>query len=276
MGMRLGILGYPLAHTKSPAMQKAGLDYLGIEGEYQKYEADPVNFSRELSRLLTSLNGFNVTIPYKEKVVKYLNNRNPLVERIGATNTVVVNEGIITGYNTDYYGFKTSLQNVAGDSLKGKNVSLIGAGGAAKAVLAALEDLEVEQINIYVRNLQKVKTSLKKLNNLVVNVALLDEEVNFANTDLLINSTPVGQGRLSTSMPIDVEQVLSLPEHAIVYDLIYEDTLLLQEAQRHKLKTINGSKMLILQGAKALSLWTGQKVTDGLVEAMSSAFYAAA
>ncbi len=269
--LKLGILGSTLSHSKSPQIQQAGLHYLGIEGNYDLYEIAPEEINSKINLLLSQLDGLNVTIPYKETVLKYLNHRDPLVDRIGATNTLVIHDGQIQGYNTDYWGFTESLKDY---DLKGKSASIIGAGGASRAIIIALEDMGVEEINIYVRNIHKVDGSLPKVKKAHINLKLYTEEENFSHSAILINCTPVGQGRLGTSMPITLQQIELLRAGTIVYDLIYSDTQLLQEARKCKHHTIDGSQMLILQGAKSLSLWTGKEINKGLIEAMSSGFYA--
>ena len=122
---KLGIIGSTLSHSKSPQMQLAGLKYLGLEGSYEKFEIDQENFEFEITGLIRSLDGLNITIPYKESILKYLNICDPLVERIGAANTLEVRDGNIYGYNTDYYGFKKSLEDY---DLQKAQVSILGSG----------------------------------------------------------------------------------------------------------------------------------------------------
>ena len=267
--LKLGVLGSTLAHSKSPQIQEAGLHYLGIEGSYDLFEIAPEEFNSKINLLFHELNGLNVTIPYKQTITKYLNHRDPLVDRIGATNTLVIEDGQIRGYNTDYFGFTESLK---GADLRGKEVSIIGAGGASRAVIIALEDMGVSQINIYVRNIHKVEGSLPKVKKSQLNLKLYTEEINFSDSALIVNATPVGQGRLGSGMPITLQQIELLRAGTIVYDLIYSDTQFLEEAQKCKHQTINGSQMLILQGAQSLSLWTGREITAGLIEAMTQGF----
>jgi len=265
----LGVLGNTLSHSKSPDIQVAGLEYLNLEGSYGKYELDPDQFNKEINELLAQLDGLNVTIPYKETVLKYLNKKDPLVERIGATNTLMMTSLGIQGFNTDYYGFMESLKN---ENLKAKTVSILGAGGASKAIIIALEDMGVKKINMLVRNLDKAEGKLPRT-KADIDVLLYTEEADISDSDLVINCTPVGQGRLSDSMPLTENQINSLDKKTIVYDLIYSETLLLKKANEAKLKTIDGSQMLILQGVKSLSLWTGCEITEGLIKAMTNAFY---
>jgi shikimate dehydrogenase len=268
--MKLGVLGGNLGHSKSPQIQNAGIKYLGLDASYEKFEIDPDDFSKDIAKLLSELDGINVTIPYKEDIVNYLNKADELVNRIGASNTLIVKKGYIEGTNTDYFGFMESLK---GFDLKSKKVAVLGAGGASRAVLVALDDIGVDQINIYVRNIAKAKETrfprIKKANR---EILLFNHESDFSGIDLVINCTPVGQGRLVDSSPLEKEHLASLKDSSIVYDLVYEKTELLKQAEAKGLKTIDGSEMLILQAAKSLSLWSEEKLTDELIDVMRKAF----
>ncbi len=271
--LNLGVVGATLKHSKSPEIQAAAIAHAGIQANYDKYEITAENFETEIRQLLMKLHGMNITIPYKEKILKYINKVDKLAKRIGAVNTVKVNRGgLIEGYNTDYFGFKESLKEY---DLKGKKVTILGGGGAAKAVLVALEDLEVERIEVRVRNVDKVVNDLPRLDNCELVVELFNRESDISDTHLLINATPVGQGRLAGEMPLTDLQLNCLEEGSIVYDLIYSDTLMLQEARKRKCHAINGSEMLILQGAESFSLWTGTELSEDLISKMREAFYSA-
>ncbi|MCE2928918.1 MAG: shikimate dehydrogenase [Candidatus Caenarcaniphilales bacterium] len=267
--LKLGIIGATLIHTKSPQIQEAGLKYLGQAGEYKRFEIIENEFSKEINQVLGNLNGANVTIPYKEAILKYLNEFDPLVKRIGATNTLVISKNGIYGYNTDYYGFKESL---AHNSLEAKTVSIIGAGGACKAVIIALEDMGVEEIYVYARNTSKVDENIPKVTKTKLHIKQFTETENLSHSQLIINSTPVGQGRLANGSPLTLGQIDLLRAETLVYDLIYDETLLLKESRKRDLKTIDGSQMLVLQAAKSLSIWTEKELDQGLIDAMQEAY----
>ncbi len=269
-GYRLGVLGSSLAHSKSPQIQNAGLRYLRLSGTYEPYEISTENFDRDISKLLVNIDGLNITFPYKESILKYLNACDPLVEKIKACNTIAVNNGRITGYNTDYYGFKESLKP---HKLKGNKACILGAGGAAKAIITALEDMDLEIIEIYARNPNKASLKLPKQSRSKIQIKLYDDNVSFHDAGLIINCTPVGQGRLDSGMPLSKTQIKELNNHCLIYDLVYTQTLLLKAAQERGLTTIDGSEMLILQAAKSLSIWTNTEVTEELVSTMRAAFH---
>lgn len=269
--LKLGLLGSALSYSRSPQIHLAGLEYLGVEGSYEKFEIHEENFEKEITKLFSDVQGLNVTIPYKEKILKYLNRRDPLTEKIGAANTLVIHDGQIKGYNTDYYGFKESLNDY---DLKNSTVSIIGAGGASRAIIIALDDIEVKEINIYTRTPTKVEDNLPYLTNANLNLGLYTHELDLSHSQLVINCTPVGQGRLASNMPLDEAQLDKLQASTIIYDLIYGETKLIKEAQSRKLNTIDGSKMLILQAVQSLAIWTGKAIDKGLIKAMTDGFYA--
>ena len=267
--LALGILGSTLKHSLSPQIQAAAIKFAGLEAEYEKYEVLEENFEDEIRPLLANLHGLNVTIPYKERVLNYINKVDKLAKRIGAVNTIKVNRGgLIEGYNTDYYGFQESLKGV---DLKGKNATILGSGGAARAVIIALEDMGVAKIDVRVRNVDKVVNNLPRVDASELNVNLFNRESDTAEIDILINATPVGQGRLANEMPVTERQIEVLKPTAVIYDLIYSDTLLIQKAKERALKAINGAEMLVLQAAQSFSIWSGVKLSDELVAVMRSA-----
>jgi shikimate dehydrogenase len=265
----LGILGSTLKHSLSPQIQAEAIKFAGLDAEYDKYEVLEENFEDEIRPLLANLHGLNVTIPYKERVLNYINKVDKLAKRIGAVNTIKVNRGgLIEGYNTDYYGFQESLKGV---DLKGKNATILGSGGAARAVIIALEDMGVAKIDVRVRNVDKVVNNLPRVDASELNVNLFNRESDTSEIDILINATPVGQGRLANEMPVTERQIEVLKSTAVVYDLIYSDTLLIQKAKDRALKAINGAEMLVLQAAQSFSIWSGVKLSDELVAVMRSA-----
>lgn len=267
--LALGILGSTLKHSLSPQIQAAAIKFAGLEAEYEKYEVLEENFEDEIRPLLANLHGLNVTIPYKERVLNYINKVDKLAKRIGAVNTIKVNRGgLIEGCNTDYYGFQESLKGI---DLKGKNATILGSGGAARAVIIALEDMGVAKIDVRVRNIDKVVNNLPRVDASELNVNLFNRESDTSEIDILINATPVGQGRLANEMPVTERQIEVLKPTAVIYDLIYSDTLLIQKAKERALKSINGAEMLVLQAAQSFSIWSGVKLSDELVSVMRSA-----
>jgi shikimate dehydrogenase len=268
--LKFGLIGSSLSHSKSIKIQNAAFQHLGINAKYENFEIPIDNFDRGIIMLLQQVDGINITIPFKEKIIKYLNRSDELVGRIGACNTVQINEMGIIGYNTDHQGFIDSLKEI--ENISEKKVALIGAGGAAKAILIALEDLGLENVEIYARNQLKVEENLPRLSSNFLNIKTLNEATDLSEIDILINCTPIGQGRLSEQSPIDLEVLETMPKTALVYDLIYTNTKLLEAAKELGLKTINGKVMLIRQAMHSIHHWTKVEPNDELYSVMEKAF----
>lgn len=276
---KFGLLGYPLSHSFSPAMHNAALRRFGIDAQYflfEKRNKDEVNaFLKNLNK--QEITGLNVTVPYKEVVLKYLDRVSEDAAKIGAVNTIVSRQGFLEGCNTDWFGFSKDINKLI--SLSGAKVALLGAGGAAKAVSYALVKERVAELAIFdidsdrsAKLIQKVKSwaeekryyiELKKAENI--------KELEIAEKDLLVNATPLG---LYEKDPPLVEKD-SLHKGLVVYDLIYNPSLtkLLVAAKERNLKFANGLGMLIYQGAKSFLHFTQsdfelEKVAAAMQEAL--------
>ncbi len=259
-----GIFGYPLGHTVSPAIQNCALDYYGLQSIYFAFERPSARF-RFLMRHLKSLllDGFNVTIPYKEEVVRYLDRLSPEAKILGAVNTVKKQGKKWIGYNTDLYGFLKGLKE-AGFNPKNKRAVVLGAGGSARAVVFGLAGSGIRQLTIFNRTPERAKRIVnqykKKFPKINWAVYRLDnrrlkEALSAAN--LLVNTTQVG---LKPSDPLLVSKSIFPKNKILVYDLIYKpkQTKLLQLASKLGHQTINGETMLLHQGTRAFELWTGK------------------
>lgn len=269
---KLGLIGNPLEHSKSPEIHSAAIEFLQLDAQYEKYqlEVDEISFETQLREMFATNNGLNVTIPFKEKVLRYLNRIDPLAKKINAVNTIRINSGgLLEGFNTDYYGFMESLKE---HKLAGKKAAVIGCGGAAKAVIVALDNMEMDSIEVLVRNIEKARDNVPGISSNVLNIDVFSKDYELKDIDLLINTTPLGQGRLSKQMPVSEEQLKQLNKGAIVYDLIYGETMLLSKAKELNYQTFDGSQMLILQAVKSLSIWTGCEITEGLIKVMTKAY----
>ena len=259
-----GILGYPVGHSLSPQMYKAAFEAAG----FQNYNYIPLSIQAGKLFMavegLKSLNfrGVNVTIPHKTTISRYLDAIDADAMVIGAVNTVVNDGGILTGYNTDVTGFLAALAE-ANFLPEDCHAVILGAGGAARAVLWGLCKRRAEYITIGARNPQKAQA----LANDFLNYGAVegfdwhsDEFKEIIQTaDILINTTPLGMfPQVDDMPPIDLKL---LPEGALVYDIIYnpEETKLLKTARELGFPTLNGTSMLLLQGKEAYRLYTGQE-----------------
>jgi len=266
---KYGIIGYPLDHSFSPVIHNQAFKNLKIEACYEKYQIAPQDFPKNIPLLKSSdIMGFNVTVPYKQKIIPYLDEIEPIAKKVGAVNTIKKIGNKWIGYNTDLYGFLLPLQNHINVI---KSILVIGAGGAANAVCYALlsESAIVKKIDIVNRTKDKAQSLCSKLKT-EFNIEFESYELNEVlkdcqKYDLIVNTTNVGMGELKDKYPIKIDNLIRVS--TIVYDLIYnpKQTLLLESANNQKLKTINGLLMLIGQAGQSFKIWTGQEYPQNII-----------
>lgn len=272
MMLKLGIIGYPLKHTVSPAMHIAALQQLNIQGEYKAYEVKEKDLEELFNELRESdLRGFNVTIPHKIIMIPLLDKLSMKAELAGSVNTVTFEpNGVAIGDNTDITGFWDGLPENYKEKVKGKNASIIGYGGSAKAVCIALLQNNFQLITIYGRNKAKLERFknflLDRKEKLSAKTEIKIEHIkniSLCDTNLLVNTTPIGMYPNINESPLSANELKQLPKDSVVYDIIYNptETKLLKDAKTLKLITINGLEMLVRQGAASLSLWLGEEVS---------------
>lgn len=249
-----GIFGYPIEHTLSPSMHNAAFKALGLDYCYVPFQVTP-ELLRHAVKAVKALNlcGVNVTVPHKEKVLPLLDEISEEASFIGAVNTIVNRGGKLTGYNTDGKGFIHALAERR-ISLDGKNILIIGAGGAARAISYYLCQ-DAKTLQIYNRTRKRAHKLVDDLKRLCSNVSLCDNISHIKDFHMIINATPVGLKNEDPS-PLDISL---LKKDQIICDLIYKKTRLLKEAFRKGCKVIDGSGMLLWQGMLAFELWTGKK-----------------
>jgi len=268
----IGLIGYPLKHSISPYFQQAALDYYKLDILYEVWETKAEELSSVISRLRHYQNlGANVTVPYKEKVLSLLDEVDEQASLIGAVNTIVNRDGILTGFNTDAYGFIQALRKDADFDPKGKQVMLFGAGGAARAAGFALIQENIASLVIINRTLKRAGVLAESLLSHVDSakshikvVALswdsLELQEAIKNCQLIVNCTPVGLRYSAQDEQIPLKADL-IPSNALVYDLVYNpsETPLLKMATKAGARTLGGLPMLVYQGAAAFELWIGKK-----------------
>ena len=266
----LGIIGYPLGHTLSPVFQQAALDHYGLDVRYEVWETPPDRLLDVVSSLRRNDRlGMNVTVPHKESVIPLLDGLDDTARSIGAVNTVVKRDGRLVGYNTDCIGFLRALQEDGGFDPAGCRVLVLGAGGAARAVVYGLLTANVGFLGIAARRLQQSRALRTSFGDLALeqHITVFTEEwgapsmsLAVATYDLIINTTPMGMLH-STSESESPLAGLDINPKSMVYDLVYnpEQTPLLKQAQKAGCKTLGGLAMLVYQGAAAFELWTGKE-----------------
>ncbi len=259
----LGLIGYPVKHSLSPIMHNAALAALGLDYLYLPFPLTPEQLTQGVKGLAAlSIEGFNVTIPHKQSILPLLNDIQPQAQMIGAVNTVyrlsTPDQGW-GGTNTDLEGFLVPLRQLSPRPWGEITATILGSGGAARAVIQGCIELGVTTIQVVGRSSEKLVT-LQTTWPQISGYSWSDLLQLLPSTQLLINTTPIGMAPQET--PVSADQIVKLPQTAIVYDLIYtpNPTYLLQLAATYGYTTIDGLEMLIQQGAAALSLWLDRSV----------------
>lgn len=262
------LFGDPVAHSKSPhlhnrAFERAGLNYaymaFRVPGEDMKQATDAIR--------LLNMRGCNLTMPNKIAVIPFLDKLDPIAEMLGAVNTIVNEDGVLTGYSTDGYGFMKSFEEHGVDA-KGKKMVLMGMGGAGTPIAAQAALDGVGEIVVFSPSTGK---SWERVAEEVALVAektgckisrhdandLDDLRAQLADADLLANATPIGMGKLEGRSPIPDASFLH--PGLVIQDAIYQpaETELLKMGKEAGCTTINGEGMLFFQGARAFEIWTG-------------------
>ena len=265
----LGLIGSPVGHSGSPAMYNYSFEKLGLDYVYTAFDIKVEEVKDAIAAMRTfKMRGMNVTMPCKTEVVKYMDDLSPAAKIIGAVNTIVNDDGKLTGYITDGEGFVNNLKD-NGVDIKGKKITVAGGGGAATAiqVQCALDGVrEISIFNIkddfFERTIDTAKKIKEEVPGIVVNVydiadtAKMTEEIK--SSDIFVNATIVGM------KPMDDQSVVkdleAFTKNLVVVDVVYnpEETKLLKDAKAKGCKCIGGKGMLLWQGVAAFKLYTGQ------------------
>lgn len=272
------VVANPIKHSISPFIHNSAFEATNTNGVYLAWEVDATELAETVANIRRyQMYGINLSMPYKEQVIPYLDQLSEEACLIGAVNTVVNREGTLIGYNTDGKGFFKSLPSF---KISGKRMVLLGAGGAAKAILAQAILDGVSQISVFVRSssIEKTKPYLEKLENATgfrADLCALEDVQDFQDSitqaDLLVNATSVGMDGASQPIPTSIV----LPEKLLVADVIYQpfETPFLKWARKQGNQSINGLGMLLYQAAEAFQLWTGKEMpTDQIWESLKQKY----
>ena len=278
MKKTVGLIGYPLGHSISPIFQQAAFDELGIEVRYELWETTPDKLGKIVKGIKNEDKlGSNVTVPYKEDVIQFLDELNEIARDIGAVNTVTKRDGKLIGYNTDAEGFLRSVEVEGKFDPEGKTVTMIGAGGVARAIGFSLVQSGAKVLNLFDIDRTRAMKLASELKASQVNVLSSNSgseyEAAISGTDLLINCTPIGMKHSPSEgqSPVAAELVSS---QSLVYDVVYNPlkTPLLETAEKAGVTALGGLSMLVYQGVAAFELWTGQKApVDTMIKAAAGA-----
>jgi shikimate dehydrogenase len=272
MTKRIVLIGHPVAHSLSGAMQQAAFDALGIDARYEMWDRAPIQLIEAIGELRTEeFLGANVTIPHKERVVSQVERLTEDAQATGAVNTITKEGKKLVGHNTDVAGFKVALDKLVGRQKMPRHAVVLGAGGGARAVIHGLIREGFQRIIVFNRHLHRAEglvrhfgrsASHMDLRAMPWHESIIESEL--AKTKLLVNATSIGLKDDEVS-PIPGE---ILPADLLVLDLIYARTKLLRDAQAAGCTVMDGELMLLHQGAAAFALWTGK---DAPLETMQEA-----
>ena len=264
----VGLLGWPLQHSFSPGMHNAAFDALGLNWRYLPFPVSPDKLEDAFRGLLAAgIQGLNVTIPHKQTVISQLSSLEDSASQLGAVNTIKVDsssgsEIITRGYNTDVVGFINALKEAHFGSHKGKSAVVIGAGGAARAVVSGLIQEGFSKITVLNRNVERGQALVETFCQYTCRMEALPlttgHLIDCTSSDsLLVNSTPVGTWPES-DYSVWPDQI-PIPSGLTVFDLVYNPpmTKLLRQGRDSGAAIISGLEMLIYQGAQSFHIWTG-------------------
>lgn len=256
------VVGWPIDHSLSPAMHNAAYKALGMEDEFvflgANVQETDVEGMIKAMRIL-GIRGYACTMPHKLKILEYLNEIDPIAKQIGAVNTVVNENGFLKGYNTDWLGVVTPLKKLT--NLNGKKVAIIGAGGAARAVVYGLLKQGADISVIFNRELSQAEELAKNF-NVDCSIKGLEEIEQISGVDIIVNATPLGmRGELEGQTPLPKEFI---KPGQIIFDVVYslQDTRLLREAKEQGAKVVSGVEMVLYQAIDQFAFHAGCKLTD--------------
>jgi shikimate dehydrogenase len=260
--IKLGLIGYPVGHSLSPAIQNAALKASGLKGDYSLFPVAPDDM-QALENLMASvrsgeMTGFNVTIPHKQNVIPFLDELAPTALAIGSVNVIYRHDDKLIGDNTDAPGFLADLKRFLTTETRrhgALNALVLGAGGSARSVVYAL-CTSGWQVTLAARRSEQAKELASQYNDLGV-LELDPDFFQLPDVDLIVNTTPIGMTPNVDQSPLP--ENTTLPKQAKIYDLVYNprETKLVREARTQGLQAITGLGMLIEQAALGFTLWTG-------------------
>lgn len=263
--IRAGVIGWPVSHSLSPRLHGFWLETLGISGTYEAIPVEPENLERDIRGLIDrGYAGINATLPHKEALVSLVDRIEPFAKRVGAVNTLVFEGGTIIAGNTDGFGFIENLRQGAGDDdFTGRPAVVLGAGGAARAVIAALQDAGVPEIRLTNRTKARAEELAADLDRpdfgaiAVVDWSARDEAL--ADAGLVANTSSLG---MTGQPPLEVG-LDDLPGDALVTDIVYNplETDLLARAKARGNPVVDGLGMLLHQARPGFESWFGRAPT---------------
>jgi shikimate dehydrogenase len=270
MTKRVVLIGHPVAHSLSGAMQQAAFDHAGMDARYELWDRAPIALADAIAELRTDeFLGANITIPHKERVVPMVDRLTEEAHATGAVNTITSEGRKLVGHNTDVAGFKVALDQLVGKQKMPRHAVVLGAGGGSRAVVHALIREGFQRVIVFNRHLHRAESLVKHFARSAAHMdlrampwheSIIESEL--SKTKVLVNATSIGLEQDESPVPAEI-----LPADLLVLDLIYARTRLLQDAAKAGGTTADGGTMLLHQGAAAFTLWTGQPAPLDVMQA---------
>ena len=261
-----GVMGWPISHSRSPLLHGYWLRELNIDGAYLPFAVDPGNIEVALRALpILGISGVNLTVPHKELAMLVCDNIDSIGRRIGAVNTIVVNDdGTLSGTNTDAFGFLENLRAESAWCASDGPALVLGAGGAARAIVAALIDDGISEVRLANRTLSRAEALAAEFGRAVTTVPWDQINAAMGGAALLVNTSTLGMtGQLDLELDLH-----DLPDTAVVNDIVYSplETTLLRKAKTRGNSVVDGLGMLLHQARPGFTAWFGKEptVSDGL------------
>ncbi|MFG6148447.1 shikimate dehydrogenase [Halobacillus sp. B23F22_1] len=268
--LHLGLIGYPIAHSLSPWIHSKLIKDQQMEGTYELFEIDPDKFDTEIVKLKAKdLDGFNVTVPYKERIIEYLDDIDDAAQFLGAVNTVKVIDGQWIGYNTDGVGYVTSIENRYPDTLKETSkVLILGSGGAARGIYYSFLQKGLRRVDLANRTVAKADHIIRELEgeDFSQPLSIEEAEYNIDKYDIVVQTSSVGMS------PNDHQSIVSLSRNvrgSLFSDIVYRPkmTVFLTQAQSMGADLHFGYEMLLHQAIYSFKIWTGTNPdTDNIMK----------
>jgi shikimate dehydrogenase len=272
MTNRVVLIGHPVAHSFSGGMQQAAFDALEIDARYELWDRRPLDLADAIAELRgDDFLGANITIPHKEHVVPLVDKLSEEAQAIGAVNVIARDGKKLIGHNTDVAGFKSALDKIVGRQKMPRHAIVLGAGGAARAVVYALITEGFQRVVVFNRHLHRAEGMVRHFGRSASHMDLRAMpwhesvlEAELAKTKLLVNATSIGTVPTETPIPAEL-----LPSDLLVMDLVYNppQSQLLRDATAARCTTQNGEHMLLQQGARSFELWTGKAAPLDVMQA---------
>ncbi len=264
----VGLIGHPVEHSFSPPMHNAAFDALGMDYIYVAFDVNPAELQKAIEGAKSlNIRGFNVTIPHKIEVMKYLDEIDDVARLIGAVNTIDFKN--LKGYNTDGIGAVRAIEEVT--SIKNKNVVIAGAGGASRAISFYIAKYGADSLTILNRNVDKAQSLARDVSNSGLIGDVKSDSINeinayLADADILVDTTPLGMHPHINDQPIATAE--NMHDELVVFDAVYNpnETVLLKQAIEAGAKPVYGIKMLLYQGAESFKIWTGADAPVDIME----------